>query len=494
MSASHLPEDMRQWPEDPHELLGIGPDADSREARKAYARLIRVYKPEHYPEQFRRIRDAYEMLRFYARFVPVPDEEISQRGDEDDAEPSSAPTDAHGDAEAEDQPDADVDRTSRPVSDTRDDEITRLYQAARAGRREECYRDYVSMQERQPGEEEIYVRLYWMLALWPQLDDLRDRCAWLALGLRQTGMRWRLLELYRNELEANPLEALSARCEDLLECSGPASQLESFVTARWRAAGSLKRWDAVASDVERLRQRPWDDDRQVWTRLLLAAIDQLAWDATGRTRDLLEACRSEVEEQTKGELWMAEWLSRYDYLQELAGDWRRMSALVDVPDPFVGHFRELLPQLWTKPWEVTRPQLLKALASLVEKPVRALIVLDRLGDQTPAALHQLGNWIDRLSYDNSALEPRSDSTELQGVVRELLQEIPGRLYKAQGYFYEALRPGLLRFCIREAVSVDRLVELLIHVSEWEIVGDLPQQLANDAPLHYLCQACLAFRN
>ena len=57
---SDLPEDVRRWPSDPFELLGVSRDVPPRELKRAYTHLIRTYKPEHAPEQFRRIREAYD--------------------------------------------------------------------------------------------------------------------------------------------------------------------------------------------------------------------------------------------------------------------------------------------------------------------------------------------------------------------------------------------------------------------------------------------------
>ena len=62
MSDRRLPENLDQWPNDPFSLLGVNHASNRREVRRAYAQLIRIYKPEHFPEQFRRIRDAYELL------------------------------------------------------------------------------------------------------------------------------------------------------------------------------------------------------------------------------------------------------------------------------------------------------------------------------------------------------------------------------------------------------------------------------------------------
>jgi hypothetical protein len=70
VSERSLPDDPSQWPADPHALLGVPRDVGPRELKRAYTRLIRTYKPERFPEEFRRIRAAYEaavrLAEFYA--------------------------------------------------------------------------------------------------------------------------------------------------------------------------------------------------------------------------------------------------------------------------------------------------------------------------------------------------------------------------------------------------------------------------------------------
>ena len=63
-----LPDDPARWPADPHELLGVPRDVNPRDLRRAYTKLIRAYKPEQFPEQFRRIRAAYEAALRLAEF------------------------------------------------------------------------------------------------------------------------------------------------------------------------------------------------------------------------------------------------------------------------------------------------------------------------------------------------------------------------------------------------------------------------------------------
>jgi curved DNA-binding protein CbpA len=48
---------------DPREVLGVAPTATEEDIRAAYLLKVKAYPPDRSPEQFERIRDAYEMLR-----------------------------------------------------------------------------------------------------------------------------------------------------------------------------------------------------------------------------------------------------------------------------------------------------------------------------------------------------------------------------------------------------------------------------------------------
>lgn len=45
---------------DPYIILGVNRDADKTEIKKAYVKLIKKYKPENYPDEFKKIREAYD--------------------------------------------------------------------------------------------------------------------------------------------------------------------------------------------------------------------------------------------------------------------------------------------------------------------------------------------------------------------------------------------------------------------------------------------------
>jgi curved DNA-binding protein CbpA len=48
---------------DAAEVLGVGADAGDEEIRAAYVRRVKEHPPDRSPEEFERIRDAYESLR-----------------------------------------------------------------------------------------------------------------------------------------------------------------------------------------------------------------------------------------------------------------------------------------------------------------------------------------------------------------------------------------------------------------------------------------------
>src|SRR5438309_11363612 len=104
MSESALPNDPNQWPIDPYELLGVERTADARELRRAYTRLIRVFKPEQFPEQFRRIREAYEFADRFASFLFV-----------ETPEPATTPTAANEEVLQETAITGDVESRSLPA-------------------------------------------------------------------------------------------------------------------------------------------------------------------------------------------------------------------------------------------------------------------------------------------------------------------------------------------------------------------------------------------
>jgi curved DNA-binding protein CbpA len=48
---------------DPYAVLGLPADSDDDTIRRRYLELVRQFSPEHHPEKFAAVRQAYENLR-----------------------------------------------------------------------------------------------------------------------------------------------------------------------------------------------------------------------------------------------------------------------------------------------------------------------------------------------------------------------------------------------------------------------------------------------
>jgi len=50
-------------PDSPHQILGVGLEANDEEIRAAYLRKVKEFPPDRSPQEFEQVRDAYEKLR-----------------------------------------------------------------------------------------------------------------------------------------------------------------------------------------------------------------------------------------------------------------------------------------------------------------------------------------------------------------------------------------------------------------------------------------------
>src|ERR1700722_9274558 len=165
MSADHLPEDLRRWPRDPYQILGVSPNCDALEARKAYSSLIRHFKPEQYPEHFRLIRQAYDAVKRNAQYRGLMNADAATDNDAPKPPGNSALF-----------PIANI--PSSP------DLLQILWDQACNGKEAEAYGKMREMYEINPHGSELPARLYALLLANPELDPQRSPCDWLVRGVR----------------------------------------------------------------------------------------------------------------------------------------------------------------------------------------------------------------------------------------------------------------------------------------------------------------------
>ena len=363
MSDHLLPDDSRQWPDDPFELLGIVPPTTETDLKRAYTRLIRRYKPEHHPDEFRRIREAYESALqriHWFHYTSSPEASTSEPAPPETVESRTEPT-----AEP-------VEQLPRPLMI---DPTQEAWALAIAGQRSEAYSRLVQLANANPASAEAPIRLYWLLALDPALDPDRSRHDWLAATLTRSGLGHSARELYRRELAANPQDALFGPYLRLFELPAvePSSLLD-MARARLLAAGR-GRWQArLDGDLKCMAEREAEFDESAWLSYLVELMGYAAFDQAGES---IERSRDLLRDLHHLELTHSWAFDRVDELIALGETWRRTPL---IPEPV----RQVVRHAWLGSPEGWHEALALASSWAADDPARALYEIDRAAEVSNA--------------------------------------------------------------------------------------------------------------
>jgi hypothetical protein len=471
VSDTHLPDELSQWPSDPFAVLGVRPGVGPRELRKAYTSLIRAFKPEHWPDHFRRIREAFETVQriaFYFSPDAGPDAESSA--------PHPAPrSEARSESSTDDSP-----PRSRPPLVT----LEAHWERAVRGGVDAAYRGLVEELERGPPRPELFARLYWLAVVAPEVDPDRPAADWLTRGMGATGLSGVLLELYESELHDHPGEAASPRAVRQMGGDHPGGELVAFARLRWQALCRVGQWDAIRADYDRVRDTVRADNEVAWLWLASDLITWIAWgrqDPTAST--LVRLARKEVRALEHLALRHAAYFDQLDWLDAVAQSCRRLREL----DDSTADFRLVLRDSWLLPPELLRRPLTEVLAQISDKPVRWVERFDRAGPEALAALHQFGNLLSRYQADANL---DAECPHPPNVVRRLAADALVATKSGAGL----LRARALRFCLDEALDPG-LIRWAFHpdLGGPEKPPRWVNELADDAALHHVCWACRLFR-
>jgi hypothetical protein len=427
MDPHTLPDDPRDWPTDPFALLGVPRSVGEADLKRAYTRLIRKYKPEHAPDEFRRIREAYEaaieMSRWYRDAPPVRE----TFGDL----PFTAPPAPPGHP-PEPGPKTQIDPQVRPVSV---DPVDAAWADAVAGHWVAAYSALIGLAEQYPHRADLALRLYWLLAVRPALDDGRTRHDWLAAALIRGGLTGSAVELYRRELAADPQTALYGPYAHLLEV--PAASGRALLTvANARLAAADGRWALLEIDLAALAHRADDLDDAAW----LTYLTELAARATGHQL-LLAQCRAILDELRHLELNHGAAFDRLEHRQLL----RTNLELARIPDPIR---RAVLGAEAGDDGQA----LAAAVAWAAADPVAALRACDA-GVTTPQGQECLGMF-ERFLTDRAGRPSEYPS----GLVRELVR---AHLARASARDYDYMRGPLLLFLLAERIDPEEVVSACV---------------------------------
>ena len=486
MSEHSLPDDLSRWPDDPYQLLGVPRGVAPRDLKRSYTRLIRIYKPEHYPEHFRRIRAAYEQILRYVELIEKSHDAV-------DAVEGQTPSHASDDDGSRKEPfyqgpitdgfTAPVNRASIPPPPLVG-EMDHLWQRAIVGEESAAYAGLAALAEREPQRIGIYLRLYWLLAVEPELDVTNSPVDWLVRGMSATGGMGPLGELYRRELELHPEEALAQRCDRLLQQIHAPAALANLLSWRWHAAGRLARWGLVAAEVEQMRARVCPDDEESWLRLLLSVADGAAWAADDQGEALFASCAQEVGRHEHAAVRHPDWFDRLDYLRSVRSGWRALRDAGYAEE----HFPRLIAAGWARPTAELRPLLLEVCSQVQDDPHDWLDYFDQV-ERLGAAV--LGFFCDLMRQLDLRLEVQQHLFPSPEQVAQLAWRF---VEESAELDYGRLRHRMVDFCLAESVQPEWLAQALLdlHLGALPPGQTLGQVVMSDWPLRCVCLAVWLF--
>jgi hypothetical protein len=480
MSESALPEDLSQWPDNPHELLGVRPGCTAKDLKRNYTRLIRQFKPEHHPEHFRRIRDAYEHLQRYLEIFShyeVVNESSSELEPERAEDQSRESDETKRDTNVADR------SASFPIPQEDPDS---LWKRAIQGDDEGAYRGLLQLHHRQPAKTAIRLRLYWLLLLNPGLDTSREAADWLVSGMAETRLTGPLAELYHQFVRWFPREAFSERFEGVLKIEAAPNRLAEVLSWRWQEAFQLDRWGTVGDDMALYRSRiqPYDEDG--WVQLLMQVIDAAAWSDNGQAAGLYKAASEEMQEHGHLSIRNPHWFDRCEMLKNIAPGWHKAHSSPQILK--IRPFLQLIRKSWNKPFAEVESDMRSVLEAIHDDHDAWLDLFDEMDTICPAMIAHFGNLLQNYEHRAEAYVPTpTDAPQFFGFIEEMIDSFgTGRQVQ--------VRRKLMKLCMREWIPLEWLEPLLVVWLErqnhpgFELRAALAAKVMNDHPLRYICWA------
>jgi hypothetical protein len=439
MSDPLLPEDLEQWPEDPFELFGISPQSGERELRRAYHRQIKKYKPEHYPDHFRRLNEAYERLKPFVAFhqtafVPEAEQPVSAKTFQPDPPRSAAP------------------RARRESLDRESAAIASAWKQTAADPHSAAVAELFRMREQSPRDEDLVLRAFWAARLGARGPGLPNRpLEILEAYLQAAGLSGRVFQLYLMELERTPRATTSDSARRLLRGAAAEPRLTELTRAIWLGCRRLRETDRILEDLEFLRDELFFDSTPIWIQVLYQAAEILALHGAARNNSSL--------------LWIFREIRQCD--TSLEDDWHeqrwemiaRLVYEVDISAPYPAHLLTLAKESLVRDDLALKRQFQERVSRWTDER-KVLSSLDQLSRCSAVGLYLLMRYAERLLPDDERRWNESHDQLLRPRVREFF-------YLFEHDSYESFRSHAARFCITEDISAEELLNLGLQIASSE---------------------------
>ena len=341
VSESHLPDDPAEWPSDPYRLLGVDRSVDRPGLRRAYARLIRTYRPEHCPDQFRRIRAAYERLEASLRYRRLAGNPSPMAPGRPSNAAAQRPRDAHGASNIE---------TQSPL-----DAAWELPAAGKPSRLTAGCGNW----SRRTGQRGALPAAVLVVGFAPRLGP-RPRPPRVA-DCRIVGRRPRepALRALRPGVGRRPARSAVPVMPRSVGAFGDAQRAGGAGGACWAQLGLAGRWNVMAQDLQGFRGQLAAADSTAWVRMLLACEEQLRWQTDQKAcGPLAQACRREIEEHSEEHQRLTWELDHGDFADAPTAGLRKLAPSGCLPAETARRLADILRRGWVHPLGMIREDLL----------------------------------------------------------------------------------------------------------------------------------------
>lgn len=471
MSDNRLPENVEDWPDDPFKLLGVEFGVESQDLRRAYHRLIRIYKPEKHPEHFRRIRAAFENIQQIAQLFPKSTEPPAPTLEQ---LPTPSP--------AIDPNDSTTHPTLPPPQQLSPSEsqIKSIWDAVRSGQEATAYQQLVELQQKNPREVASYFRLYWLLRLYPGIQPDRSPIDWLVEGLIASDLNQKLLELYQEEIKAWPNDKLMEHLERLVSQEAPPILLRGLTRTIFFNAGDLDSIDRLTSVVDRTR-RSLSTHADHWLLLHYHLAVRIAWSDQPEVLKVLQRCEEEIKSLDFLANTMGPVFDRFDQLATASAAWRVMKKQKLLPPEVLN----LIAECWYRPMGLLRVRIQNLLHAIRTDPDRWMDKFDLIYKRVPKAPVLINQFYQEIASTQE--EDRSEECPpetLFDLVRQLLVRIGHKYYAKQ-------RKKVLEFCLKEWINPYQIAQIECPLSPaWaNLWNEYAQGIIADWSLFHIYHAC-----
>lgn len=479
MSEAELPEDPQKWPRDPYALLGISAQDELVTVRRAYTRLIRRFKPEHFPEQFIRLREAYEQITAHR--------DSTSRDDENDFDlqsSSSQPQELFNQLSNQ--------RRGPSTSDPRTlASLDEIWTLASRGCFEEALAKFGS-HSWQPSElQSVKLAEYWITKLsFPASDDSRA----IRILLSHLHLYTRLpkvMEIVQVELTKHPTLVGQLDLAQCLDSLIDVDDILDVVHLRWSAALRVLQFSLIANDWQ-LLQKLYAYDASVQALLAFAILDYLVWSPDPDHQTLVERIAS----RSNGD--MSDGLDRLHNLRGIAEE----LVLFEAQCARWHDFARWAPFIWNDIDFDFATSVYSWLVLALDNPGDALRFFDDLRPYRKLSSFFSQRFRIMVEEANEFAEPQLSksfldhvfpwsSREINSMERELIEEC------LSGYnqeVYEQFRIQLARFALQKNIALPKICAF-IEEGESVICSFFSHHFLNQIKAdHSLATLTQVFRN